>query len=296
MISVSSVVKKVFFILAMPALLACLQAGCAPRKPLVTPPPVQVFDPEGRLQAIKALSARPEGMRAKGTVRLTLHGEAQPRIKGMLTWTRTDEGILLRATGIHLIGGTVFDLLVTGTDLYLSIPSHKAVYWTDLTTEGDFSSLRTEAALLAAPWGIAREPDVTARACSSPDRPGQTLCVNADTGGMSAAFEPATLAPLRLTLPRMTAFYGGTKDVNGLPYPTEVRVDLTRFDLTVEVRIKEIEPKVPGSGDPAFDPEVFRGLPGYPLSILVEAVRDAEERQKNKKGLTTEDTEDTEKR
>ncbi|MEF3168637.1 MAG: hypothetical protein K6360_04785 [Deltaproteobacteria bacterium] len=283
--------KKWLLILAMPALLACLPAGCAPRKPPLTPPPVQVFEPEGRLLAVEALSAQPEGMRAKGTVRLTLHGEAQPRIKGMLAWTRTDEGILLRATGIHLIGGTVFDLLVTGTDLYLSIPSHKAVYWADLATEGGFSSLRTEAVLLASPWGIARAPDVAASACPSPDRPGQVLCVNADTGGMSAAFDPATLAPLRLALPRMTASYGRTKDVNGLPYPTEVRVDLNRFDLTIEVGIQEIEPKVPGPGDPVFDPEVFQGLPGYPLSVLVDAAREAEERQKDKKGLTTEDTE-----
>ncbi|MEA3386377.1 MAG: hypothetical protein U9Q89_08040 [Thermodesulfobacteriota bacterium] len=267
------------------ALLACTYlSGCAgkpKRPPSVQPGPgIATGD---ILDAISLQANQLISLKARVKLKLTIHDKAQPEIKGRLMWTRTHQGELARVTGHGPFGVTVFDCLVAKKAFYLFIPSHNAVYVTDINDKlrngKEISSLINEASWLLNPWSVVETQNVEVAPCKEErnfKNYGNPVCISfSNQGGPRwAKFDRQTLSPISLENPELKIFYDDPVLLEDCaPYPSKIRMKLKELDLEIKITLKDIQPGSLTPEDPVFDPTPYFSQPLRPLMLLLDPLR-----------------------
>ena len=267
------------------ALLACAcLSGCAEkpgRPPSVQPGPrIATGD---ILDAMSLQASQLSSLKARVKLKLTIHDQTQPEIKGQLMWTRTHEGELARVTGHGPFGVTVFDCLVAKKAFYLFIPSHNAVYVTSINDKlrngKEISSLINEASWLLNPWSVVETQNVEVAPCKKErnfkdyEKP---VCISFfHQGGPGwAKFDRQTLSPISLENPELKVLYHDPVLLGDCaPYPSKIRIKLKELDLEMKITLKDIQPGSLTPEDPVFDPTPYFNQPLRPLILLLDSLR-----------------------
>jgi hypothetical protein len=262
---------------------ACL-SGCAGkpgRPPSVQPGPrIATGD---ILDAMSLQASQLSSIKARVKLKLTIHDQTQPEIKGQLMWTRTHEGELARVTGHGPFGVTVFDCLVVEKAFYLFIPSHNAVYVTGINDKlrngKKISSLINEASWLLNPWSVVETQNVEVAPCGKEgefkdyEKP---VCISFfHQGGPGwAKFDRQTLSPISLENPELKVLYDDPVLLGDCaPYPSKIRIKLKELDLEMKITLKDIQPGSLTPEDPVFDPTPYFNQPLRPLILLLDSLR-----------------------
>ena len=270
------VLNNISFLFAVTISIICL-SGCALR--VKGPPPCPGYKvPGGVLKALDLQATRLSGLKARLKLRLTIHGHAQPGIKGQVMWTKISKVELVRITGIGLFGTTVFDCLARKEALYLFIPSHNVVYVTEKGRETE--PLIKEASLwLLNPWAVAEMQDVELTPCNKEretencDAP---ICIAFSHGGRAgwAEFTEKTLMPISVSDSDLNVSYSDPEILeDGRPYPTKLCIKIKRLDLEMKITLRDIQIDSVTPRDTAFDPGPFLAVPMRPLRLLLESIR-----------------------
>jgi hypothetical protein len=236
------------------------------------------------LEALAKQAKRPYSLKARANLRLRLGGKDHPRIKGVVSWARTPEGISARITGIAAFGVTVFDCMVSGGAFYLFDPSRDTVYvagLNEIVLDGwELESLAQEAFWTLAPWAAYQSRDAAVlfyrSGVSSPtDRLSVVFPLEKTEG--EATFDAATLAPLSLRLPELAVKYGDPVGLpDGTPYPTTLEVQFTEYPLELKIELKDPETDSLSAEDAVFDPSMFSGKTTLPLEVLLGRMHPAQ--------------------
>ena len=267
------------------ALLACAcLSGCAgkPKRPPSVQPGPKIATGD-ILDAISLQASQLSSLKARVKLKLTIHDQTQPEIKGQLMWTRTHEGELARVTGHGPFGVTVFDCLVAKKAFYLFIPSHNAVYVTSINDKlrngKEISSLINEASWLLNPWSVVETQNVEVAPCKKEkdfkdyEKP---VCISfSHQGGPGwAKFDRQTLSPISLENPELKVLYDDPVLLgNCAPYPSKIRMKLKELDLEIKITLKDIQPGSLTPKDPVFDPTPYFNQPLRPLMLLLDPFR-----------------------
>ncbi len=254
-----------------------------------------LLDDLGRIgSAIRSIDAR-------ARIQLELNGRKQPSISCTLKWYGADRSQLLRLTGYGPFGITLFDCLLKDNTFLLSIPSHKATYFSDLTQGIDAQSRpgsisqNSRAASAAAqfrmalnPWNAAMTSRISEIFCPGfNENPfldsGSTEPSNASLVCYSSfvnqtrvwsAFDVNTLAPFAMETRDFKAYFNGILSDSGhsLPcvkYPESIILILKKRDITIHISIKKISFNTITPWQAAFDRAPFMGLRLIPLGNLL---------------------------
>lgn len=267
------------------ALLACAcLSGCAgkPKRPRSVQPGPKIATGD-ILDAISLQASQLSSLKARVKLKLTIHDQTQPEIKGQLMWTRTHEGELARVTGHGPFGVTVFDCLVAKKAFYLFIPSHNAVYVTSINDKlrngKEISSLINEASWLLNPWSVVETQNVEVAPCKKErnfkdyEKP---VCISFfHQGGPGLAkFDRQTLSPISLENPELKVLYDDPVLLGDCaPYPSKIRIKLKELDLEMKITLKDIQPGSLTPEDPVFDPTPYFNQPLRPLMLLLDPLR-----------------------
>jgi len=262
---------------------ACL-SGCAgkPKKPPGVQPSTSIATGD-ILDAITLQATQLTSLKARIKLKLTIHDQAQPEIKGQLMWTRTHEGKLARVTGHGPFGLTIFDCLVTEKAFYLFIPSHNAVYVTSINDKfrngKKISSLINEASFLLNPWNVVETQNVEVAPCKK-ERDfkdyGKPVCISFfHQGGPGwAEFDRQTLSPISLENPELQVLYDDPVLLGDCaPYPSKIWIKLKKLHLEMKIALKDIQPGSLTPKDPVFDPTPYFNQPLRPLMLLLDSLR-----------------------
>jgi|AntAceMinimDraft_9_1070365.scaffolds.fasta_scaffold02373_3 hypothetical protein len=281
---VKKIIHSFSFATALALFVCVCLSGCAgkPKKPLsVQPgPKIAVGD---ILDAISLQANQLSSLKARVKLKLTIHDQTQPVIKGQLMWTRTHEGELARVTGQGPFGITVFDCLVTKKDFYLFIPSHNAVYITGINDKlgngKEMASLINEASWLLNPWRVVETQNVEVVPCKTEkdfkdyEKP---VCISFAHQGRPgwAKFDRQTLSPISLENPELKVLYDDPVLLGDCaPYPSKIRIKLKELDLEMRITLKDIQPGSLTQEDPVFDPTPYFNQPLRPLMLLLDPLR-----------------------
>ena len=267
------------------ALLTCAYlSGCAgkPKKPPSVQPSISIAT-EDILDAMTLRATQLTSLKARIKLKLTIHDQAQPGIKGQLMWTRTHETELARVTGHGPFGVTVFDCLVAGKSFYLFIPSHNAVYFTSINDKlrngKKISSLINEASCLLNPWSVVEAQNIEVALCKKKgdfkdyEKP---VCINFfhQGGPGRAKFDRQTLSPISLENPELQVLYDDPVLLGDcIPYPSKIWIKLKELDLEMKVTLKNIQLGSLTPEDPIFDSTLYFNQPLRPLMLLLDSLR-----------------------
>ncbi|MCK4824828.1 hypothetical protein KA005_54255, partial [bacterium] len=262
---------------------ACL-SGCAgkPKRPPSAQPGPRIATGD-ILDAMSLQATQLSSLKARVKLKLTIHDQTQPEIKGQLMWTRTHEGELARVTGHGPFGVTVFDCLVTKRAFYLFIPSHKVVYVTSINEKlrngKEMVSLIKEASWLLNPWSVVETQNVEVAPCKKErdfknyEKP---ICISFfHQGGPGwAKFDGQTLMPISLENPEFKVLYDDPILLGDrAPYPSKIWMKLKELDLEMKITLKDIQPGSLIPEDPVFDPTPYFNQPLRPLRLLLDSLR-----------------------
>ncbi|MBW2164021.1 MAG: hypothetical protein JRF43_06175 [Deltaproteobacteria bacterium] len=240
---------------------ACL-SGCAgkPKKPPGVQPSTSIATGD-ILDAITLQATQLTSLKARIKLKLTIHDQAQPEIKGQL----------------------VFDCLVTEKAFYLFIPSHNAVYVTSINDKlrngKKISSLINEASCLLNPWNVVETQNVEVAPCKEErnfkdyEKP---VCISFfHQGGPGwVKFDRQTLSPISLENPELQVLYDDPVLLgDGAPYPSKIWIKLKKLHLEIKITLKDIQPGSLTPEDPVFDPTPYFNQPLRPLMLLLDSLR-----------------------
>ncbi|MGQ9813424.1 MAG: hypothetical protein ACUVQ2_08655 [Dissulfurimicrobium sp.] len=252
--------------------------------PAATPqlkPPREISAPV--LDALKHQAKLPAALSAKALAQFIIKGKTQPRVRAMINWVRTDDGLKFRATGLGVMGVTVFDCLISDGWFYLYIPSHGVIYTAnfndDTLSDGlGLSRLADEAILVLAPWSAYEIDGRDILECGDSYREkglGHSLCIAFAENGQRGlvGLDPKTLAPLYLRLKDINVRYGASNGLSdGSPYPNGFHLEIPGLKLQIDISLKEVLSARPD--DSIFDPMPFCQGRIAPLSILLDRIKD----------------------
>ncbi|MBW1718537.1 MAG: hypothetical protein JRJ43_03105 [Deltaproteobacteria bacterium] len=267
------------------ALLACAcLSGCAgkPKKPHDLQPITSIATGD-ILDALTLQATQINNLKARIKLKLTIHDQTQPEIKGQLMWTRIHKGELARVTGHGPFGITVFDCLVTKQAFYLFIPSHNAVYITSINDKirngKKISYLIKEASWLLNPWSVVKTQNVEVAPCKEKrcskdyEKP---VCISFFHQGRPgwAKFDRQTLSPISLENLELQILYDDPVLLGDYaPYPSKIWINLKKLHLEMKIALKDIQLGSLTPEDPVFDPTLYFNQPLRPLMLLLDSLR-----------------------
>ena len=235
--------------------------------------------------ALSRQAELPSCLKAKAMVQFTLKGKPQPKVRGVINWVRTEDGLKLRVTGLGPMGVTVFDCLVSQGWFYLYIPSHGVIYTANLDDAAPYgdslNGLADDAALVLAPWSAYAKYGKEISKCPAGqvgDSSQSPLCIQFMEYGQRGVvgFDPLTLAPIYLKLHGLDVKYDAPVVLSdGSPYPTGFHLGITRLTLDIDVTLKDIEASEPSSQASLFDPSPFCQGRIVPLYVLLQGLKDS---------------------
>lgn len=233
--------------------------------------------------ALEHQARLPAGLSAKAWVQLTIKGKAQPKIRGMISWVRTDDGLKFRATGLGVMGVTMFDCLISDGWFYLYIPSQGIIYTANcsddtLSDDTGLSRLADDLILVLAPWSAYEIDGRGISECGGGyeerDLP-HSLCIDFTQNGQRGVvgLDPKTLAPIYLSLKDINVYYKTSSGLSdGSPYPDSFHLEIADLKLQIDMSLKDIIATRPD--DSIFDPMPFCQGRIAPLSILLDRIKD----------------------
>ncbi len=267
-----------------PALLICAcLSGCAGKSKRL--PDVHIGSRIANGDILNAMSLRANqlsGLKSRVKLKLAIHDQAQPEIKGQVMWTRTHEGRLARVTGYGPFGVTVFDCLVGKRAFYLFIPSHKVVYVTSINDKlkngKEMAYLIKEASWLLNPWGVAVTQDAEVVPCSGERglKDYEPICISFSHQGETgwAEFDRQTLSPISLENPELKVLYNDPVLLGDcMLYPSKIWMKIKELDMEIKVTLKDIQPGLLNPEDPVFDPTPYLNQALRPLVVLLDSLR-----------------------
>jgi hypothetical protein len=271
---------KTVFLMSLPILLG----GCALLSPAATPqlkPLREISAPVS--EALEHQARLPASLSAKALVQFTIKGKTQPRVRGMINWVRTEDGLKFRATGLGAMGVTVFDCLISDSWFYLYIPSHGVIYTANFNNDTlpdgvGLSRLADEAVLVLAPWSAYEIDGRNISECGGGHGERELahpLCIAFAENGQRGlvGLDPKTLAPLYLRLQDINVRYGASNELSdGSPYPDSFHLEIAGLKLQIDISLKEVLSARPD--DSIFDPMPFCQGRIAPLSILLDRIKD----------------------
>jgi hypothetical protein len=267
------------------AFLTCIcLSGCVgkPKRPPSAQPGPRIATGD-ILDAMSLQANQLSSLKAKAKLKLTIHDQTQPEIKGQLMWTRTHEGELARVTGHGPFGVTVFDCLVAKRAFYLFIPSHKVVYVTSINEKlrngKEMASLIKEASWLLNPWSVVETQNVEVATCKEEgdfknyEKP---ICISffhQERPGWVKFYEQ-TLMPISLENPELKILYDDPVLLkNRASYPSKIWIKLKELDLEMKITLKDIQACSLTPEDPVFDLTSYFNQPLRPLRLLLDSLR-----------------------
>jgi hypothetical protein len=266
------------------ALLACAcLCGCAGKPEAPHPPqPVTIITTGDILDAMNFQATRLTNLRAGIRLKLTIHEQTRPEIKGQLMWTRTREGVLARVIGHGPFGITVFDCLVAERSLYLFIPSHKAVYVSSINYKiknvKKISALINEASWLLNPWSVVRAQDVQLfqympqRGLENDKNVFYIIFFHKGGSGW-AKFDRQTLSPISIENSEFQALYDDHVYLEDhAPYPGKIRMKFKKMHLEIKIDLKDIQIDSLTPEDRVFSPALYLNQPLRPLTPLLDSL------------------------
>jgi hypothetical protein len=278
----NKIIHGLLFAIASALLTCACLSGCA-EKPK-RPPGVQLgprIATGDILDAMSLQATQLSSLKARVKLKLTIHDQTQPEIKGQLMWTRAHEGELARVTGYGLFGVTVFDCLVAKKAFYLFIPSHNAVYVTSINDKlkngRKMSSLVKEASWLLNPWSVIEAQDVEVAPCEKEgDFEGREkpVCISFFHQGWPgwAKFDRQTLSPISLENRELKVLYNDPVLLGDYAhYPSRIWMKFKELDLEMKITLKDIQQGSLTPENPVFDPTPYFNQPFRPLMLLLDS-------------------------
>lgn len=273
--------KSAFTVLLMVPLSGC--ALISPQESVPVRPLKEITGPVP--DALSRQAGLPSSLKAGALIQFILKGKPQPKVRGVINWVRTEDGLKLRATGFGPMGATVFDCLVSQGWLYLYIPSHGVIYTADLddaAPDGDhLSGFADEAALILAPWAAYARDGKKVSSClagQGDEALRDSLCIKFMEDGQRGvvAIDPLTLAPVYLKLSGLDVKYDAAVALaDGSPYPTGFHLAIARLGLDIDIELNDIETGKPSSQASLFNPAPFCQGRIVPLCVLLQRMKDS---------------------
>ena len=233
-------------------------------------------DARSLMRKLEYLGSRLHSIKAKGRIKATVEGQANPSIRFEMAWKQGPERVGLRIFGYAPLGMSVFDCLVTEEELFLLVPKHKQVYYLRKRSDTAARDMGTLFRLVLNPWLAGGMPGAKGRLVTDTARPErQRLLVEFPLRGqiVRAFFSPQGPFPERIELPGGTVSYSGLYDGSSeIPYPSRVFLDLNDYHSEVRIEFAKLDTNVSLSGK-LFDQESFFHFPFAPLRFLKEGGR-----------------------
>jgi hypothetical protein len=243
--------------------------------------PVRFEEPqrirENFYDVLQDQAKRPEGIKAVGNIGLKINEEKKPKVKGLIYWQRSEQGLKLRITGMHVLGGTIFDLLAIDGSTYLFISGHNELYYAErsdrISKDKRIVELEKDALYILAPWSASTALDFAGFSCEKEVFSDNKACFSFRSGEDMGeiAFDPSTLAPVYLKLSELSVRYDEAVSLeDGSPYPTKLHFSLHGYLFEMEINLKEVFILKDNDLKNAFDPGIFVGRPTIPMAVLFE--------------------------
>jgi hypothetical protein len=281
----TKIIRRILFPAVFSILLVCFcLCGCAEKpKTVYDVQPAVNIQTDNVLDIITCQANRFTSFKAGMKFKIIVHDKAKPRIKGHFMWAKTPRAKLVRVTGYSFLGINVFDCMITGNYVYLFIPSHKAVYTTNINEKLENSkkivSLINEASWLLNPWSIVEAENIKVtcgkekrdfRDCERP------IYINFSNQGETglAKFDQKTLSPISLEDNKLQVLYDEPLLLGDyMTYPSKICIKFKELDLEIKITLENIQTNSLTPSDPMFDPTPYFNQPFKPLALLIEALR-----------------------
>lgn len=262
------------FFLFFVCLIFCLQFIQSCARPVKFEQPEKIR--KNFYDALQDQAQRPEGVKAIGNIGLKINEEKKPKVKGLIYWKRSGQDLKLRIIGMHVLGGTIFDLLSINGSMYLFISGHNELYYAErsdrISKDKRAVEIEKDALFILAPWSTSTAKDFSSFSCEKvgfEDKSCFSFRNGEDKGEI--AFDPSTLSPVFLKLSELAVRYDEPVRLeDGSPYPTRLSFSLHGYLFEMEVHLKEVSILKDNDVKNAFDPGIFVGRPTIPMAVLFE--------------------------
>ena len=229
--------------------------------------------------ALESQAMKPEGLKASCYIGLKINGEKKPKVKGLIYWKRTDQGLKVRITGMNILGGAIFDFISIDGSLYLYVSGHGTLYYADrfdkLSENKMAFEAEKDALCILSPWSVSLSKDFSKSPCTergSGDRSCFSFYDNSGEG--MVAFDSHTLSPLYLSLKDLHVRYEEPVRLeDGSPYPTSLSLSLENYPFQMDVKLKKISILKKKDSEEVFNLKIFDKIPAAPLSVLLKNFR-----------------------